>query len=420
MIVRSKVNKCFAQVFHTDARYILLWGGRGRGGSYFGTDYFLHKLTHPSYFRGYFMRAISGDIRQSLFQEFLDRIEENDSFEEDDFDIEKNKMLVRYPTNGNIIESKGFKKAQSSQTAKMKSIAGATHVIIEEAEETGEEEFRQLDDSLRTNKSNIQIILIFNPPHKNHWIMKRWFNLVESVDFKGYYSAIPKSDKNLLAIHTTYTDNVKNLNESSVYNYSVTYRNEYIETGNEYYPINVKGLVSEGKIGRVFHGCEWKPITIMPNAYDSSYCLDFGFGGDPLALVEKKAHNNKRFYRELIYETGLTNPALSEKLKAFGLTKADLIIADSAEPKSIAELRELGWNVVSAVKGPGSVSAGINTLRSLDIHIMEDSTNIWKEYEDYVWMLDKDKRPTNKAKDKDNHAIDAMRYGETKTNRFKI
>lgn len=365
------------------------------------------------------MREISGDIRQSLYQDFKDRVEDNPAFNENDFLIQDHLMRVEYPTYGNMIESKGFKKSQSSQTAKMKSIAGATHVLIEEAEEINEKDFKQLDDSLRTSKADIQIILIFNPPHKNHWIMKRWFNLVENEEYEGYYDAIPKSDPNLLSIHTTYLNNLKNLNTSTVYNYSTTYKNDYEKTGDDYYPIQIKGLVSEGKIGRVFHGCNWTHITMMPG-YPIEYCLDFGFGGDPLALLEKQAHNNKRFYRELIYETGLTNPELSNRMKAMGIKRSDLIKADSSEPKSIQELKDMGWNVVAAEKGAGSVNAGINNLRSFDVHVMEDSRNIWREYEDYVWRLDKDKRPTNTPKDENNHAIDAMRYGETNKNRFRI
>lgn len=418
MQVVTKSNSTFKEVFHTNSRYILLWGGRGRGGSFFGTDYFLHLITQPYYFRGYFMREIQSDIRQSLYQDFKDRLDDS-GLSEDGFNISDHLMKVEELSYGNVIESKGFKKSQGSQTAKMKSIAGATHILIEEAEEIGEDDFKQLDDSVRTTKAEVKIILLFNPPHKDHWIIKRWFNLEES-DYKGYYNAIPKDDHDLLAIHSTYEDNIKNLNESTIFNYAFRYKQDYEKRGDEYYPINVLGLVSEGKKGRVFQGCKWKRIDAMPGIHEKKYCLDFGFGGDPLSLIEREAHNNKRYYDELIHETGITNYKLSERMMSLGISKQDDIIADSAEAKSIQELRDMGWNVIPAEKGPGSINAGINKLRSLDIHVTEDSSNIWKEYENYTWKLDRNKNPTDSPIDDWNHAMDGMRYGETEGNKFRL
>lgn len=68
----------YEPLFHTKARYIDLWGGRGRGGSFTGTQYFLHLITQPEYFRGYLMREIAGDVRESLWRDFKDRIDEAD------------------------------------------------------------------------------------------------------------------------------------------------------------------------------------------------------------------------------------------------------------------------------------------------------------------------------------------------------
>ncbi len=408
MIVKTKANISFKQVFTTDARYILLWGGRMRGASHFATEYYLHKITQPYYFRGYFMREIYSDVRDSLYRDFKDRVEDSE-LNENDFKMSDHTMSIEY--GNNIINSRGFKKSQGSQTAKMKSIAGATHVIIEEAEEIGEDDFKQLDDSLRTVKGDIQIILLFNPPHKDHWIMKRWFHLEES-EHEGYYRAIPKDDHDLLAIHTTFEDNIKNLNSSTIFNYTFRYKRDYEKRQDEYYPINVLGLVSEGKKGRVFQGCKWNRVKEMPNEYRKIYCLDFGFSDDPTALIEREAHNNQRWYRQLIYETGITNPELVKRFENFGIKKSDLIIADAAEAKSIKELQIMGWTVIKCDKGPGSVNAGINKLRGLEINVTADSPAIWKEYENYVWALDRNKNPTDNPVDKDNHAIDAMRYGE--------
>lgn len=242
-------NKTYKEVFTSNARYIHIWGGRGRGGSHFATDYFIHLVTQPQYFRGFIMREILGDIRDSLYQDLKDRIDDNDTIPEERIVQSDHTMSMVDSITGNMINAKGFKKSSKGQTAKLKSLAGATHIIIEEAEEISESDFRQLDDSLRTIKGDIKIILLFNPPSKNHWIIERWYNLTEHPEslFNGYYIATPKQHNNLLSIHSTYKSNSKNLNETTLYNYDVTYKEEYLRTRNEYYPINVLGLVSEGK-----------------------------------------------------------------------------------------------------------------------------------------------------------------------------
>ena len=85
-------NGIYKDVFSTDKRYIDVLGGRGRGGSHFGTDYFLYLITCPEYFRGYFVRQVLSDIRDSLFRDFKDRIEENETLRLDDFHIQDNAM----------------------------------------------------------------------------------------------------------------------------------------------------------------------------------------------------------------------------------------------------------------------------------------------------------------------------------------
>lgn len=416
-----RFNHLYQPVFTTKARYILLWGGRARGGSHFGTDYYLYKMTQPEYFRGAIMRSVYGDIRGSLWQDFKDRLE-NSSFSEKDFDLNESRMSSEYKKTGNSFLAKGFKKSSSKASAKLKSLAGMTHILIEEAEEVDEEDFDKLDDSIRTNKiENIQIILLFNPPGKNHWLMKRFFNLEEwepeaegdmNPDAKGYYKATPKFNPDVLVIHSTWLDNMKNLNYKTIQKYQ-NYGNVKSSFYNpERYYVDVKGLVPEGVRGRIYKN--WKPITVdffdsLP--YPAFYGLDFGYSEDPVALVKIKLHNNRAFRREIIYEPGLTNPALAAKMKAKGVTKRDKIYADSSEPKSIKELRDLGFNVIEADKGPDSVNFGIKYIKSLENYYTEDSKNIEHELQEWKWQLDANKEPTDTPEDKNNHAMDGDRYG---------
>lgn len=347
------------------------------------------------------MREISEDIRESLWRDFKDRVDEAGLYE--DFSLNESQMSATYIPTGNILLSKGFKKSSSKRTAKLKSLAGATHVLIEEAEEISEEDFNQLDDSLRTIKGNIQIVKIFNPPSKNHWIWKRWYNLVDSKTDEsipeGYYRAVPKSARNLLSIFSTFRDNIRNLAESFIENLN-RYTGEYAMT-------MVEGFVSEGVRGRIYKG--WKVITEMPGLYTKFYGLDWGFNA-PVALIECEYHNQDLFVKEVIYEPGLTNNALSQKMLDFNIPTSSIIYADSANPKDIEDMQAKGWNITAARKGPGSVESGIRFIKGYNVYLTEDSVNFWSENENYKWRLDQHKMPLEEPEDKNNHAMDALNY----------
>jgi len=422
-------NKLYGPVFTTKARYIDLWGGRARGGSYFATDYFLFLITQPKYFRGVFMRAIYGDIRGSLWQDFRDRL--TDAFErgelnEKDFAIRDEKMSVVYLPTGNSIISKGFKKSSGTQSAKLKSLSGITHVIIEECEEVDADDFTKLDDSIRTTKvANIQVLRLFNPPGKNHWLIKRYYNLepaqsCEKIrkhytgdvnDLDGWYYAQPKPMPELLSIHSNYIDNYRNVNESTKRNYKSYGEPENPMYNPDFYFRDVLGLVSEGKKGRIFKKCYYITKELFYSLpYPSFYGLDFGFSSDPLALVELKYHNGKLFRHQLIYAKELTNSDLVARMVAVGVNKRVRIYADSAEPKSIREIQKAGYIVVPAVKGPDSIDAGIKQLQSMEILTTDCSADLWTEAQEYSWQLDAAKVPTNVPVDDFNHGWDATRY----------
>ncbi|GAB3278199.1 PBSX family phage terminase large subunit [Larkinella harenae] len=410
-----RFNHIYKPVFVTSARYIDIWGGRGRGGSHFATAYYLYLIQQPQYFRGYIMREVLNDVRESLFRDLLDRMDEMglDRTNKGRFLINDHHMSITDLVTGNRILSKGFKKQSGKQTAKLKSLAGATHVIIEECEEVEEDEFMKLDDSFRTMKGNIQIIRLFNPPKKNHWLIKKYYNLTEAdltdaagLPVVGYYHASAKTNPNLLSIFSTYHDNLRNLNPTFVANLE-----SYLESRPDWYYTTVLGLVSEGAKGRIYRG--WRPMPsneFSQLPYDSFYGLDFGYSEDPVALIEVKAHNQQRWVRELIYSPGLTNRMLIERMKTLDIRGP--IYADSAEPKSIAELRSAGFHVINAAKGPDSVLWGIKHVRTLTVNYTENSPHLEEEYQEYRWQLDADKNPTDKPEDRKNHLMDALRYAD--------
>ncbi len=406
-------NEIYQQVFTTEKRIIDIHGGRGRGGSHFGTNYFLYLLTQPAYFRGYFIRKTLNDIKTSLFQDIKDRIEENPDLDIKDFHINENNYSLTYRPTGNMIISKGVTGSRG-RTAKMKSLAGATHVLIEEADELDEQSFSQLNLSLRTVKSEkIQIVRIYNQPPRNHWIYKD-YNLIET-DIKGYFFAEVKGSSDILSVFSTCHDNIKNLHPSTIREFEA-----FKDSDPDYYYNQILGLVGEGAKGRIYSG--WEHISDVE--YDALelphiYVVDFGYGGAPTAVIDVKYHKDLRYVRELIYSCDLDSMELARQMRAKGIDESALVIADYGSGGSlrIAELRRgtydgLVFNIRSTVKGGGSVQAGISKVKATKIYMTESSLNGWNEYMGYCWLLDANKNPTEQPKKENDHIMDCIRYAE--------
>ena len=134
--------------------------------------------------------------------------------------------------------------------------------------------------------------------------------------------------------------------------------------------------------------------------------MDFGFTNDPTTLIEVYRYNGELYINELIYSTNLTNQDIGNRLKELGFNRSKQIIADSAEPKSIEELRRMGYNITGAKKGPDSIRMSIDVLKQFKINITHSSTNIKKEFMNYKWS---EKDPSVPI-DAFNHTTDAIRY----------
>jgi phage terminase large subunit len=176
----------------------------------------------------------------------------------------------------------------------------------------------------------------------------------------------------------------------------------------ELWRVYARGLT--GKIsGLVLNN--WEVCEDIPrNAKPFAAGLDFGFTNDKTGCVLVYKQDGMLWVDELLYETGLTNPDISEKLKKAGLSKNIELIADSAEPKSIEELRRLGWRVTGAKKGPDSVKHSIDILKRYPIKITRRSKNLREELGRYMWKTDRSGRAFNEPVDTWNHLIDPLRY----------
>lgn len=397
VIVQQEVSALFAPLWTQQSRYYILMGGRGRGGSTAASQYALSRLIAPEFFRAALMRAVHSDIRHSNWRELNDRIEEQGIKES--LHITDNDMRVEYGQN--TIQAHGFRASSGSHTAKLKSLANYNVVFVEEADEVGEREFMTLDDSLRTVKGDIKIVLVLNSPPKSHWIIQRFFNLDES-SVPGYF--IPRIKEGVNAIHMggTHLDNIKNLDADTVKRYQA-----YKNTKPDYYYQVIEGLVPEVVRGRIYTG--WQLIDGIPQeARLVRFGEDFGWFPDPACAVAIYYYNGGYIVDELAYGTELTNEFLAREIKAVG--KHAITIADSAEPKSISEQNKYGISVQGADKGKDSVIFRIKVTAQKKIWVTRRSTNVWKSYENYAWAEDKDGNPKGEPVHTYSHAMDAVSY----------
>ena len=156
----------------------------------------------------------------------------------------------------------------------------------------------------------------------------------------------------------------------------------------------------------------WEVIPSVPQgAKFLGLGLDWGFTNDPSACVSLWKIGDEYVVREEIYETGLLVKDVADRLQRLGYDSGDLIICDSAEPKSIAELRSLGFKGARpAKKGRDSVNNGIQLVQGLKLKVTEESVNVIKEFRNYMWLENKEGKQTNKPMDNYNHSCDALRY----------
>lgn len=266
---------------------------------------------------------------------------------------------------------------------------------LEEAFEVNSEaDFDTLDESIRGElPPNLwkQWVISFNPWNERHWLKKKFFDV---------------SNPDILAQTTNYTCN-EWLDEAD----KRLFENMKINNPRRY---NVAGLgnwgITEGLVYDNVHIDYWFELTDMVN-YKTVCGMDFGYTNDPTAFfIGFLDEKNKALYIwDELYEKGLTNRMIYDRLVSMGYGK-ESIVCDSAEPKSIAELRGYGLRAKAAVKGKDSISHGIQYIQGLTIYIHPRCVNFTTEIQNYTFDKDKFGNSINQPIDDFNHLMDAMRY----------
>ena len=334
------LNSKYIPLYENDTRYFVVTGGRGSGKS-FEVGAFVSALSFESNHKILFTRQTMTSAHLSIIPEFQEKIDLLEASHI--FDV--NKGEIKNILSKSEIIFKGIKTSSGDQTANLKSLQGVTTWILDEAEELVDEDiFDKINLSIRQKGIKNRIILILNPATKEHWIYKRFF---ESEGVQEGFNGIKN---NTTYIHTTYLDNVENLDESFLQEI-----NKIKETNPKKYEHVILGGWLNKAEGVVF--TNWKFGDFNPDQLQTSYGMDFGFSIDPDTLTEVAIDiSNKKIYlKECIYQKGIKTHVLAQMLN--DITKGKLIVADSAEPRLIEDLKHQGVNIVPVKKG--TIESGI-------------------------------------------------------------
>lgn len=392
-------KKCFNEAYlpqleNYDSRFNIFYGGAGSGKSHFVFQKMIFKYLKYGNRKCLVVRKVSNTLRDSCFALVKSILSDWKLYEQ--CKVNKTDLTIELPNGSHFI----FKGMDDPE--KIKSIANIDDIVVEECTEVDEFDFDQLSLRLRSRNPYNQVHCMFNPVSKENWVYKRWFK--EGATYNKDTTVI---------LHTTYKNN-KFL------------PNEYIEnlldmerTNPAYFRIYALGEFAT--LDKLIY-TNWKVenfdyIEILKTVKESKaiFSLDFGFTNDPTAFVCSILDeiNKKIWIFDGFEQKGLLNDEIAKKIIQMGYRK-EVITADSAEPKSIEELKRNGLDRVrGATKGKDSIINGINILQQYEIIILPSLTWIIEEFKNYTWKKGKDGEYINVPIDKYNHSLDSLRYGIT-------
>jgi phage terminase large subunit len=315
------------------------------------------------------VRKSMPSLRLSALRDFFDILKQYDLYNVENHNKTENTYLI----NNTLIEFFSIDDAQKRRGSKRDIL------FVDEANELTAEDFFQLN--IRTTQT---VYLGFNPSEQF------WYN-----------DQLQNRD-DITIIHSTYKDNpflsTEQINEIE--------RLEF--TDKQYYQIYALGEFA-GAIDLVYSYTVVDHIPVE-QAKLVALGMDWGYTNDPTTLVEVWSWGDALYLNELVYDRGLTNQDIVIKLQEYEVDRYIEIIADSAEPKSIEEVRRAGFNIKPATKGPDSILNGIDILKRKRLHVTKQSVNLINELNKYKWVVDKNGNKLNKPIDSFNHALDAVRY----------
>ena len=371
-----KVTTAIRKILALKKRIKIIQGGTSAGKTFGILPILIDKAARHSGLEISVVAETIPHLRRGALKDFLKIMRWTNRYVDANF----NKSLLRYEfANGSVIE---FFSADDASK-----LRGARRDIlyINECNNVTFESYNEL--AIRTKK---EVYLDFNPANE-FWV---------HTELKDE----PDSDFIIL----TYLDN-EALDQSII---DQIEKNKEKSKTSEYWRNwwNVYGLGLVGSLeGVVFNN--WKIVDTIPSeARLIGIGLDFGYSVDPTAIVEIYQYNGQRIVNEKVYRTGMLNSDIAKELP-----KHVVVYADSAEPKSIEEIRRQGITIKGVTKGKDSINYGIDVMQRQDYLVTANSTNLIKELRAYCWDTDKTGVRLNKPAGGNDHIIDALRYHEMET-----
>lgn len=346
-----------------------------QGGSSSGKTYAILQVLFTHAVRDKNVITVAGqdipNLKAGALRDALDIVEASPTLKALIKDYNRTDRIF-YFKNGSIMEFKSYQNAQDAKSGKR------DYLFLNEANGIGMAVWDQLE--IRTKK---QSFIDYNPDAEfwvhEHLIGKPGIKLIIS-DHRHNPFCLPKIREKLEALK------FKDAELFKVYARGLTGKIEGLIFRNH-------NIVESVPLGSELLGC-W---------------LDWGFTNDPTSFGKLYKYNGELWADELLYETGLTNSDIIARLKSLGITNQE-IIADSAEPKSIEDLRRAGFRISAAKKGPDSVKNSIDTLKQFIINVTQASVGLKKEIRAYKWKVDSNGKTINEPVDFMNHSIDGIRY----------
>lgn len=375
----------------------ILYGSRDSAKSTAIAQALLNKCIVSHYFKCILAREHFNSIRRSQWSK-LQSVAQDWGIAHL-FEFKKSPLSIICKLNGNTFIAAGLTNVND-----IKSTDDPTDIWYEEAEGIDYKKYETVQLSLRSSKVEmVEEWHSFNPDNPYTFYLKEFFPPLESFErIDGRFHEVKSTRSDTYILHTTVRDN-DFLTQQRLDRFK---RLKYSKSSN--FKVVGLGLFSKQLRGKVYN--DWKIIDNFPSNCDEIfYGLDWGYS-NPFTVVRIGIKDKvNAYFQQIIYKEGLTNPMALEILAVFELTVNDEIYADSAEPKSIKEFKEAGYNIKGANK---EVIEGIKTVSSFNCHITSDSTDMIKEYNSYVW------KTTNRGETLldtpvkfDDHSLDAVRYG---------
>ena len=376
-------------------KYEVHKGSAGSGKSYFITQKLIIKALQSKR-KILVIRKVASTNKDSTWTLFKDVLEQFQML--DKCTINKSDYEITLP-NKSVFLFKGLDNSE-----KIKSITGISDIFVEEATELFLDDVTQLKLRLRGKQGNCQIYFAFNPIGKTNWVYDFFKFTPENQSEK--IRELPYTK----IFSTTYKDN-KFLSDDYIQTLMSLKEENYIK-----YLIYTEGIFCSGDklvyTNWITHLFDYQEILKRKNAV-AIFGLDFGYINDNTAFIGSILDDETMeiFIFCEHFEKGMLNNQIADMIKRKGFRK-EIIIADSAERKSIDELKKLGiTRIKPSKKGKGSIRHGVQKLQQYKLIVHPSCVNIIEELQNYSYKKDKNSNEyTNEINDNHNHGLDALRY----------